>query len=32
LRDPERIRAGLDRLIEKERTHAGRDPERGAEF
>jgi site-specific DNA recombinase len=32
LRDPERIRAGLDRLIEEERTHAGRDPERGAGF
>jgi hypothetical protein len=32
LRDPERIRAGLDRLIEEERTQAGRDPERDAEF
>ncbi len=32
LRDPERIRAGLDRLIEEERTNAGRDPERDAEF
>jgi site-specific DNA recombinase len=32
LRDPERIRAGLDRLIEEERTHAGRDPEKDAEF
>jgi site-specific DNA recombinase len=32
LRDPERIRAGLDRLIEDERTQAGRDPERDAEF
>jgi hypothetical protein len=32
LRDPERIRAGLDRLIEDERTDAGRDPERDAEF
>ena len=32
LRDPERIRAGLDRLIEEERTDAGRDPERDAEF
>jgi site-specific DNA recombinase len=32
LRDPEWIRAGLDRLIEDERTHAGRDPERDAEF
>ena len=26
------MRAGLDRLIEKERTNAGRDPERDAEF
>jgi hypothetical protein len=32
LRDPERIRAGLDRLIEEERTDAGRDPDRDAEF
>jgi len=32
LRDPERIRAGLDRLIEEERTNAGQDPERDAEF
>jgi site-specific DNA recombinase len=32
LRDPERIRAGLDRLIEEERTQATRDPERDAEF
>jgi site-specific DNA recombinase len=32
LRDPERIRAGLDRLIEEERTNAGRDPERDAAF
>jgi len=32
LRDPERIRAGLDRLIEEERANAGRDPERDAEF
>ena len=32
LRDLERIRAGLDRLIEEERTHAGRDPERDAEL
>jgi site-specific DNA recombinase len=32
LRDPERIRAGLDRLIEEERTNAGRDPVRDAEF
>lgn len=32
LRDPERIRAGLDRLIEEERTDGGRDPERDAEF
>jgi DNA invertase Pin-like site-specific DNA recombinase len=29
--DPERIRAGLDRLIEEERTDAGLDPERDAE-
>src|SRR5215217_3507319 len=32
LRDPERIRAGIDRLIEEERTDAGRDPGRDAEF
>jgi site-specific DNA recombinase len=32
LRDPERIRAGLDRLIEEERTNAGRDPKRDAGF
>ncbi len=32
LRDPERIRAGLDRLIEEERSNTGRDPERDAEF
>ncbi len=32
LRDPERIRAGIDRLIEEERTDAGGDPERDAEF
>ena len=32
LRDPERIRAGLDRLIDEERTDAGRDPESDAEF
>jgi hypothetical protein len=32
LRDPERIRAGLDRLIEEERTEAARDPERDAQF
>jgi hypothetical protein len=32
LQDPERIRAGLDRLIEEERADAGRDPERDAEF
>src|SRR5215213_9050171 len=32
LRDPERIRVGLDRLIEEERTNAGWDPERDAEF
>jgi site-specific DNA recombinase len=28
LRDPERIRAGLDRLIEEERADAGQDPKR----
>ena len=32
LRDPERIRAGLDRLIEEERADPGRDPESDAEF
>jgi site-specific DNA recombinase len=32
LRDPERIRTGLDRLIEEERATAGRDPEKDAEF
>ena len=32
LRDPERIRAGLDRMIEEERTNAGRDPERDTEY
>jgi hypothetical protein len=32
LRDPERMRAGLDRLIEEERTQAARDPEKEAEF
>jgi site-specific DNA recombinase len=32
LRDPERIREGLDRLIEEESANAGRDPERDAEF
>jgi site-specific DNA recombinase len=32
LRDPERIRAGLDRLIEEERTDSVRDPKRNAEF
>src|SRR5918999_5471264 len=32
LRDPERIRRGLDRLIEEERIHAGRNPEKDAEF
>jgi len=32
LRDPERIRAGLDRLIEEERINAGRDPKRDAGF
>ena len=26
LRDPKRIRAGIDRLIEEERTDAERDP------
>jgi recombinase-like zinc beta ribbon protein len=30
--DPERIRAGIERLIEEERTDAGRDPEKDAEF
>ncbi len=32
LRDPERIKAGLDRVIEEERSGAQRDPEREAEF
>src|SRR5215218_4426735 len=32
LRDPKRIRAGIDRLIEEERTDAGWDPGRDAEF
>ena len=32
LRDPELIRAGLDRLIEEEWADAGQDPERDAEF
>ncbi len=32
LRDPERIRAGLDRLIEEERSGLHRDPEREAKF
>ena len=32
LRDLERIRAGIDRLIEEERTDATRDPRRDAEF
>ncbi len=32
LRDPERLRAGINRLIEEERTDAKRDPERDAEF
>jgi site-specific DNA recombinase len=32
LRDPDRISAGLDRLIEDERASAWRDPERDAEF
>ena len=31
LKDPERVRAGLDRLIEEERTSVGRDPGRDAE-
>jgi site-specific DNA recombinase len=30
--DPERIRVGIDRLIEEERTSTGRNPERNAEF
>jgi site-specific DNA recombinase len=32
LRDPDRIRAGLNQLIEEERKNAGRDPKREAEF
>ena len=32
LRDPERLRAGINRLIEEERTDAKRDPERDAGF
>ena len=32
LRNPERIRAGLDRLIEEERTDSVRDPKRDAQF
>jgi site-specific DNA recombinase len=32
LRDPERIRDGLNRLIENERANVCRDPERDAEF
>src|ERR671911_433426 len=32
LRDPERIRAGIDRLIDEERAEAGRDPQRDAQF
>ncbi|MGI8859246.1 MAG: recombinase family protein [Rubrobacteraceae bacterium] len=32
LKDPERIRVGLDRLIEEERRDAGRDPEHDAKF
>jgi hypothetical protein len=32
LRNPERIRAEIDGLIEEERTEAGRDPERDAKF
>ena len=32
LRDPERIRAGLDRLIEQERANVNQDPERDAAF
>ncbi len=32
LKDPERVRVGLDRLIEEERTSVGRDPGRDTEF
>jgi hypothetical protein len=32
LRDPDRIGAGLDRLIEKERANVGHDPDRDTEF
>ena len=32
LKDPERIRAGLDRLIEEQRANVGRDPGHDAEF
>jgi len=32
LKDPERIRAGLDRLIEEERANVARDPGRDAEY
>jgi site-specific DNA recombinase len=32
LQDPDRIRAGLDRLIEEERSNSSRDPEREAKF
>jgi site-specific DNA recombinase len=32
LRDPERIRDGLNRLIENERANVGRDPKRDVEF
>jgi hypothetical protein len=32
LGDPDRIRAGLNQLIEEERKNSGRDPEREAEF
>ena len=32
MRDPERLRAGIDRLIEEERNDAGRDPKRDAEL
>src|ERR687890_666763 len=32
LRDPKRIRVGIDRLIEEEQIDAGRDPGRDAEF
>ena len=32
LKDPERVRAGLDRLIEEERANVSRDPGRDAEY